>query len=42
MICLSYNGMMAQMKNLSKDYDHNVVMWAEKLTDIVQVCTCNL
>ena len=37
MICLSYNGMHAQMKHLAHDFDEKALGWVENLTGTVQV-----
>ena len=37
MICLSYNGMHAQMKRLAHDFDEKALGWVENLTGTVQV-----
>ena len=38
MICLSYNGTIAQIKHAAKEFDAAVFEWSESLIDSVQVC----
>lgn len=39
MICLSYNGTIAQIKHLATEFDAEVLQWSEKLANNIQVCS---
>ena len=38
MVCLSYNGMIAQMKHLAKGFDSDILARSERLASNLQVC----